>query len=203
MAQTQTTPVDVKKGFVRTPGWYLRRIGWVVLLLLGLAITWFLLLKRDPPPSETSDLLTHAIEHARTFSPAQATSNARVAEGFLLNRFGWPIDIPELEGFQLSGVGSVAFVPGVELPALRYDDAGGRPVVVYAYDYVFLDQVAEKLALPRAVYLQLGASPPIDNRRVRGIPVVNWRNRGVIFTAVLEDAETAEAFVEGLRNTSG
>jgi hypothetical protein len=177
-----------------------RWLPWAVvaLILVGLGIAYVLLRTPSPEVSD-SDLLHRLIESTDSFRPELATLSDAEALDYLVERFGWPITSPAIPGMQMVGVGSAALSETVEVPGFRFDHANGETAVVFAYDYVFLDQVRDQFTLPEAVYAQLGDANPVDTRRLGDAYLVSWRNRAVIYTAVTFDEATFESIGQGVR----
>jgi hypothetical protein len=155
----------------------------VGLVAAGLVAT-YLAVRPEPDPGEVPDLLTTAAAHASAVRVEVATSDLDVAEDFILGEFGWPIRVPVLPEARLSGVGVEALAEGVEVPVLTYETDAGAPIVVYAFDYAFLDAAADRLRLADPVYARLADDPPVDVRRVGEAYLVLWRRRAAIYTAV-------------------
>ncbi|HLT48588.1 MAG TPA: hypothetical protein VK002_15245, partial [Rubricoccaceae bacterium] len=156
------------------------------LVVAGLVVT-YALVRPDDAPGDIQDLLTLAAEHADAVSLEVVTSDLDVAQQYIVGEFGWPIRVPVLPEARLEGVGVAALVEGVEVPVLRYRTTGDAPVVVYAYDYAFLDAAADRLRLAPPVYARLADEPPVDVRRVGDRYLVLWRRRAAIYTAVTSD----------------
>ena len=130
--------------------------------------------------------LTHfesaAVEYKTDGS--EVTMGDRAAEEYIIGEFGWPIRVPVLPDARLEGVGVETLVEGVEVPVLGYRTAADEPIIVYAYDYAFLDAAADRLRLTQPVYARLADDPPVDVRRVGESYLVLWRRRAAIYTAV-------------------
>ncbi|MDX1418918.1 MAG: hypothetical protein R3181_03030 [Rubricoccaceae bacterium] len=159
----------------------------VALLAAGLLVA-YALVRPDPVESSVPDLLTLVAAHTGTARLDVQTSDLDEAEAFIIGEFGWPIRVPVFPDARLEGVGVAALSEGVEVPVLRYrtDDAGA-PIVVYAYDYAFLDAASDRLRLAPPVYARLADDPPVDVRRVGDQYLVLWRRRAAIYTAVTDD----------------
>ncbi|HYG66491.1 MAG TPA: hypothetical protein VD838_02495, partial [Anaeromyxobacteraceae bacterium] len=140
----------------------------------------------DPVATDAQDLLTLAAAHASDVRLDVATSDLDAAEEFVIGEFGWPIRVPVLPEARLEGVGVARLAEGVEVPVFRYQ-AGGEPLVVYAYDYAFLDAAMDRLTLAAPVYARLADDPSVDVRRVGDAYLVLWRRRAAIYTAVTYD----------------
>ena len=154
---------------------------------------------RRPPPGAEHDLLVRLAEASETFRPSYMTSDTRQAEAYVADVFGWAIEIPVLKGFRLGGVGEAALSPRLSVPAVRYDGPDGAPVVVFVYDYVFLDQARGALDLPEATYAQLAEPEPVDARRLGDASLVSWRRRAVLYTAVAASGDAVEQIGQAVR----
>ena len=189
------TPVETETTR-RTPWLWL--IGTVVLAVL-VGVVYGAVTGADS--ASQADLLTEAVETARSFRVDVVTDEASRAEAFVIEQFGIPIAAPDLGGLQLLGAGAAELVPGLVVPAFRYDARSGATVVVFAYDYVTLDQArAEgKLVLAPAVYSRLAEPDPVDSRREGDAYVVTWRRRATIYSAVTPGQESAEQILQSVR----
>ncbi len=147
-----------------------------------------------------SDLLTRYAEIAADYQPALLTVSADQAERYVEETSGWIIDAPELPALQIVGVGFADLSPEASVPAFRYDGADGESVLVYAYDYVFLDSIRGRFDLPDAVYAGLAEDEPVDTRRLDGSYFVSWRRRAILFTAVTDDERTFERLGVGVQS---
>lgn len=149
-----------------------------------------------------SDLLTRYAEIAADYQPALLTVSPEQAERYVEETSGWIIDAPELPALQVVGVGFADLSPEASVPAFRYDGASGESVLVYAYDYVFLDSVRGRFDLPEAVYAGLAEDEAVDTRRLGDHYFVSWRSRAVVFTAVTSDERTFERLGVGVQAPS-
>jgi hypothetical protein len=170
----------------------------IVLVVLAVVGVW-VWTHRDEP-QETS-LLRQAAEAAVEFRLMEITNDPNRAASYVLEEFGLSLFPPELDGFALLGVGAAELVPGVVMPAYRYDGNQGVTIVVFVYDYILLDQAAREgvLTLAPEVYSRLAEPEPIDSRRVGDAYVVTWRRRSMIFTAVAPGQEAAERILQSVR----
>lgn len=188
--QTRVEPGPSRPTFTDTAG--ARGAFWRVVasvVLLGLATgaaVWFF--QRDR--GGDADMLARLADVAADYEPALLTVDAAQASRYVEDASGWGIETPELPGLQLVGVGFADLSPQASVPAFRYDGADGESVVVFAYDYVFLDSIRGSLALSEPVYAGLADDERLDTRRLDGAYFVSWRRRAVIFTAVT-DSEVA------------
>ncbi|MEM6326126.1 MAG: hypothetical protein AAF791_03325 [Bacteroidota bacterium] len=176
-----------------------RWLAGVVLVIAGIMGVW-LWTHRDTGPDD--DLLREAVAAYRTFSPAELTNDPdEAAEWVFDNLQGWLIFPPEIEGFVMLGVGSAQLADAVFVPAFRYDGADNTTFVVFAYDYILLDEAAEsgRLRLAPEVYARLAEPEPVDIRREGDAYVVTWRRRSVLFTAVAPGEELAEQISQAVR----
>ena len=163
----------------------------VVLVAVGLAGAYAVF--SDDAPAGDDDLLARLIGAATAFRADVGTTRPTEAEAFVSDALGWAVTPPDLPGLALVGaqiapVGDVAdggrdAVP-VVIPAYRYEGRAGESAVVFAYDYLVLDQVRETFDLPEATYAVLGEPTPVDTRRLDDAYLVTWRRRAMIFTAV-------------------
>ncbi|HEX8384561.1 MAG TPA: hypothetical protein VF576_00165 [Rubricoccaceae bacterium] len=174
--------------------------GLVGLLAAGTVGAWWF--RRVAPASDT-DLLGRLSTTAAEFTPSYLTADDDQAEAYVADVFGWPIGLPELPGLNLVGVGEAALSPQLSVPAFRYEGDGGEATVVFAYDYVFLDQAEGTLDLPEATYAQLAEPEPVDTRRLGDAYLVSWRHRAVVYTAVTESEETFELIGRSVRGGGG
>lgn len=170
----------------------------VALVLLGSAIA-FVLMTRGTEEVVDTNLLFRLAQGADAFRPDVNTSEASEAADFVVEKFGWPIETPTIDGLQLMGVGEITLSETVVVPGFSFAGKGGAAATVAAYDYVFLDQVIEQFDLPPAVYATLGDDPPVDTRRLGAYYVVTWRDRAVIYTAVTDTEATYEAIGQAVR----
>jgi hypothetical protein len=168
-----------------------------VVAVIALIITFAFMRRRAG--DDSPDLLALAAARASQASVAIGTSDVESAHQFILDQFGWPLDVPELESAQLVGVGVDPLVAGVELPFLRYRTPEGVPLTVYAFDYAFLDAASRQVTLAPAVYAQLSSAPAMDMRRQEDRYVVVWRRRAAIYAAVTDDADAAGALSDEVR----
>lgn len=171
----------------------------LVFLIVGIVGVWFWV-NREPVTAEP-DLYRLAVSVAPEFRPLEITNDPDQAASFLLERFGLSLFPPELDGFNLIGVGPVELGSGVEVPAFRYDGADNSTVVVFMYDYILLDEAAEKgiLRLAPEAYARLAEPEPVDSRRVDGAYVVSWRRRSTIFSAVAPGEAAVEQLLQSVR----
>lgn len=192
--QTRDTSPAPRRGFS------LRRLGVMSLVGAGLAVAALVWSGDD---EASTDLLRRFGRSVDVFRPELVTVDARAAERYILDAFGWPISAPSLPDLQLIGVGEATVAQtnelAVDVPAFRYDDRDGDPVVVFVYDYVLLDQTGGLADLPEPVYARLAEDPPVDVRRQGGHSFVTWRRRSVVYTAVTGDEDQAEAIALSVR----
>lgn len=163
--------------------------GIVLMMALALAATWWV---RRPPPGADHDLLVRLAETSGAFRPSYVTASREQAESYVADVFGWSIGLPAIAGFRIAGVGEASLSPQLSVPAVRYDGPDGATVVVYAYDYAFLEESGPALDLPEATYAQLAEPDPVDTRRLGDASLVTWRRRAVVYTAVTESDEAFE-----------
>lgn len=159
----------------------------VVLALVG-AVVYFA--RRDP--GTDSDLLARLAEIGDDYQPALVTTDRAQAAQYVERTSGWAIDVPELPGMALVGVGFADLSPQTSVPAFRYEGDGRDDAVVFAYDYVFLDEIRGSYTLAEAVYASLADEPPLDTRRLGGTRFVSWRRRAVLYTAVTTSDDVFE-----------
>jgi hypothetical protein len=169
-----------------------------VATVIALVITFAFM--RQRAGDRIPDLLTLAASRAQEASVAIGTGDPERAHQFILDQFGWPLEVPELESATLVGVGVDPLVAGVELPFLRYRTTGGGVVTVYAFDYAFLDAASRQVQLAPAVYARLAAPPSMDVRRQDDRYVVVWRRRAAIYAAVTKDARAAAQLSDEVRS---
>ncbi len=171
----------------------------LVFFIAGVVGVW-MWVNRAPEAAEP-DLYRLAVSAATDFRPSEITDDPDRAMSYVLEAFGFPLFPPELDGFTLLGVGRAEWASGVEVPAFRYDGADGATVVVYVYDYIFLDDTAREgiLRLAPEVYARLAEPEPVDSRRVDGAYVVTWRRRASIFSAVAPGEASAEQLLQSVR----
>lgn len=170
-------------------GAFWRAVAIVVgLAVLTAAAVWWL--RREE--SGDADLLTRLASVAADYQPSLLTVNPQQAARYVEDASGWGIDVPELPGLQLVGVGFADLSPQASVPAFRYDGANGESAVVFAYDYVFLDSIRGSLTLGEAVYSGLAGDEAVDTRRLGDAYFVSWRRRAVIFTTVTQDEAVFE-----------
>ncbi|MEM1056895.1 MAG: hypothetical protein AAGI52_15330 [Bacteroidota bacterium] len=171
----------------------------VVLVVMGIVGVW-IWTHRDTGPD--NDLLREAVAAYEEFRTAEITNDPEVAATWVLENlrevFLFP---PEIEGYELLGVGSADFAEGVSVPAFRYDGRNGSTFVVFGYDYYLLDRAAEsgRLRLAPEVYARLAEPEPVDIRREGDSYVVTWRRRSLLFTAVAPGEELAERISNAVR----
>jgi len=182
-----------------------RRRGWAaalalvaVVAVIALVITFAFMSRRAG--EQTPDLLALVATRASDTRVSIGTGDPERAHQFILDQFGWPLDVPALSSASLVGVGVDPLVAGVELPFLRYRDDDGSRISVYAFDYAFLDAAARQVRLAPAVFARLSAVPAVDVRRQDERYVVVWRRRAAIYAAVTDDAETAAALADDVRS---
>lgn len=185
----QTTNRETRDEDGRSP-W----VAFFALLVLIAALWGAHRIANRPHEVAGASLLTEAVAQAGAFQPALATEDPDHATTFLLDRFGWPVDPPRFQRLTQTGVGSVTLAPGAEVPAFLFRTDDGARVVIFAYDYVFLDEVQGTLDIPAPVYARLANPPTVDARRLGDSHVITWRRRAVIYSAVT----TSEAVAEGL-----
>lgn len=171
----------------------------LVFLILGVVSVWFWVNRE--PAAEEPDLYRLAVQVAPEFRPMEITDDPDQASTFLLEQFGLSLFPPELDGFDLIGVGPAELGSGVEVPAFRYDGANNSTVVVFMYDYILLDEAAELgvLRLAPEAYARLAEPEPVDSRRVDGSYVVSWRRRSTIFSAVAPGEAAVEQLLQSVR----
>jgi hypothetical protein len=167
----------------------------VVLAAVGLMLAYG---ARRGAGGEARDLLTLIAEQAEAVRLEVRTSDPAVASEFILNEFGWPLDVPPLRSARLVGVGVHALSPEIELPVMRYVTAENTPLTVFAYDYAFLDAAEAQVRLASPLYAHLADAEAMDVRRVEGHYLVVWRRRAAIYTAVTASEPTA--LVEEVRS---
>jgi hypothetical protein len=182
-----------------------RRRGWTAALALAAVIAVIALVltfayMRRRAGEQTPDLLALAATRAGAASVAIGTDDPGRAHQFILDQFGWPLDVPELESASLVGVGVDPLVAGVELPFLRYRTEEGVVVTVYAFDYAFLDAASRQVQLAPAVYARLSTVPALDVRRQDERYVIVWRRRAAIYAAVTNDADAAGLLTDEVRS---
>lgn len=176
--------------------WLERFLFAIVFLGVGLLIA-YLFLKPDGNESSVPDLLVLAASQADLVQITASTNELVEAESFILGEFGWPAQVPEFPEVTLVGVGIHELAPGVELPVLRYEPSERAPFTVFIYDYAFLDDAAGRLRLAPGVYARLAEDEAIDVRRTNDEYLVLWRERAVIYSAVVHD--DPDPIVESLR----
>jgi anti-sigma-K factor RskA len=181
------------------------RRGWAaalslvaVVAVIALVLTFAFM--RQRAGERTPDLLTLAASRAAGATVAVRTDDPDIAHQFILDQFGWPLDVPDLQLASLMGVGVDPLAPGVELPFLRYRTPAGSAVTVYAFDYAFLDAAARQVQLAPAVYARLSAPQSLDVRRQGDSYLVMWRRRAAIYAAVTDDADAAGRLADEVRS---
>jgi hypothetical protein len=168
-----------------------------VLTLTALVVTFAYLRQQDD--AVVPDLLAVAAERSAAAQVALATGDPTVAHEFILDQFGWPLEVPPLTSATLTGVGVDPLAEGVELPFLRYRTPEGGDVTVYAFDYAFLDAAARQVTLAPAVYAHLADPVALDVRRQDGRYLVVWRRRAAIYAAVTADEDAGRALADEVR----
>ncbi len=181
-----------------------RKRGWVaalslvaVVAIIALVVTFAYMQQRAG--ESTPDLLTLAASRASAATVTVRTADSETAHQFILDQFGWPLDVPELEIASLMGVGVDPLVAGVELPFLRYRTQSGSSLTVYAFDYAFLDAAGRQVQLAPAVYARLSAPQSLDVRRQGDNYLVVWRRRAAINAAGTRDAAAAGRLSDEVR----
>lgn len=176
--------------------------GWLIglaLVVVGVVGVWFWTHRETAPDN---DLLREAVAAYREFRPAAITNDPEEAASWVFeNLEGWLVYPPDLEGYQLLGVGAVELADAVFVPAFRYDGLQGATFVVFAYDYILLDEASEmgRLRLAPEVYARMAEAEPVDIRREGDVYVVTWRRRSILFTAVAPGEELAEQISQAVR----
>lgn len=179
-----------------------RTLIWSGLVVLAVAAVAALYAWLNTPEADpNSDLLVSAAATAPVFRVDVVTDDAEVAREYVIEQFGIAIQPPRFDDLQLLGVGLAELAPGVIVPAFRYDLRNDGTIVVYAYDYVMLDEAAASGAatLNPAVYARLAEPQPVDSRRVGDRYVVTWRDRAIIYTAIAPGRDSAELVLQGVR----
>ena len=174
-------------------------LGGIALLVLGIVGVW---LWTQRGAALENDLLREAVAASREFRPSEITNDPDMAASWVFDNLeGWLVFPPEIAEFELLGVGSAELTPSVFVPGFRYDGTQGATFVVYAYDYILLDEAANsgRLRLAPAVYARLAEPEPVDIRRQGDAYVVTWRRRATIFTAVAPGEELAERISQAVR----
>ena len=173
-------------------------LGGLAIFVLTVVGVWFWTNREAP---QEASLLRHAADVAVEYRVDVVTDDPNRAASYVLEEFGLSLFPPELDGFVLLGVGAAELVPGVVVPAYRYDGRQGVTAVVFAYDYILLDQAAAQnlLSLAPEVYARLAEPEPVDSRRVGNAFVVTWRRRAMVFTAVAPGQEAAERILQSVR----
>ena len=177
------------------------RTGLIALLVLvagAAAVAWALW----PSETDRASVLENLADAGEGFRPDFATTQPDEARAFVLDALGWDVAPPDLPALAVVGVGipsigdvqaSAGTTPSdVQVPAFRYEGAGGERATVFAYDYILLDRVRAAFDLPDGTYAALSEPTPVDSRVVNGVFVVTWRRRAMIFTAVTPDEAVAE-----------
>lgn len=188
-----------EKQLERDVGISWRWLAGVILIVVGIVGVW-MWTHRDTGPE--NDLLREAVSAYRTFRPAEITNDPDAAATWVFDNLqGWLIFPPDVDGFELLGVGRVELADAVFVPAFRYDAPDGSTIVVFAYDYILLDQATEagRLRLAPEVYARLAEEVPVDIRREGDAYVVTWRRRSILFTAVAPGEDLAEQISRAVR----
>ena len=174
-------------------------LGAVALLVLGIVAVWTWTHRET---DAENDLLREAVAASREFRTAEVTNDPEAAASWVFDNLeGWLVFPPEISDFELLGVGSAELAPAVFVPAFRYDGTQGATFVVYAYDYILLDEASSsgRLRLAPAVYARLAEPEPVDIRRQGDAYVVTWRRRATLFTAVAPGEVLAERISQAVR----
>lgn len=166
--------------------WFERLIFGMLCLSAGLLIA-YLIFRPDNSGSGTPDLLALAASRADLVELDANTGDPAEAESYILGEFGWPVTVPSFPESHLVGVGVDELVAGIELPVLRYNIGEQSPVTVFVFDYAFLDDASGRLSLSPAVYARLAEDESVDVRRTNDEYVVLWRNRAVVYAAIVHD----------------
>lgn len=147
------------------------------------------LLSEGLRPAPEHNLITLSARDADDAAASLATDDPAVAERFIEDRFGTHLRAPVIEGAALTGVGYSTIAAGVEVPLLRYEEAGGV-ITVYAFSYALLDRVEERARLTPDVLNQIADEQHFDLYDEGANKVVVWRHRDDVFLAVTRgDAE--------------
>lgn len=157
----------------------------VVIFFTGLA--GFVFSKFLEPPIDTPmDLLELSVARSAEQSPVLTTEDLGQAEQFIRSHFNRQLSAPELNGLQLSGVGSTEIISGVRIPSLVYQpDNSTEQMVVFGYTYSLIDQLEVSVDIPEDLLKSVEPTRQPVVREVSGRKIALWRETDDIMVAVL------------------
>ena len=155
-----------------------------LILVAGTAVSWWLL--RPSPPVPTGNLAVLAAQTIPELEPALQTDQPKEAEVFIYNHFGWRVETPRIREATLRGVGFGAITSGIQVPAFIYSTTTDSPLVVFVWNYAFLDRYQkQELSMAPTVLTSLEQSNTFTvEEGPNEEDIVIWRSRDDIFLAI-------------------
>jgi hypothetical protein len=156
--------------------------------LLVLTVGWLAyLLSREPEPPGRENLIAVSTSDIKIETVLE-TSSAEDAELYIRNRFGVSVQVPEVTGAEITGVGLLDVGGNVEVPTIVWNDPSGDVRRIFVFTYSLLDDWARNVFLERTVRFELEQSDQyVVTSTETSREVVLWRSGDDIFLAVAEN----------------
>lgn len=151
--------------------------------------------------SQETDLVSLSVRQAEHIKAGFETDEPDEAENYVRESLRRRIDVPAIEGAELTGVSIHDAGDGAEIPVLLYRNTNETgDIVLYAYSYAFLDAYGRRFQLTGDVLERIETEGLFDLRDSGEANVLIWRQRDDIFIAVT--ASDIEALENRIRASS-
>ncbi|MXW64070.1 MAG: hypothetical protein F4Z69_04525 [Bacteroidetes bacterium SB0668_bin_1] len=144
--------------------------------------------------SQETNLISLSIRQAEHIEAGFETAEPDEVENYVRESLRRRIDVPAIEGAELTGVSIHDAGDGARIPVLLYRNTNeSGDIVLYAYSYAFLDTHGHRFQLTGDVLERIETEDLFDLRDSGETNVLVWRQRDDIFIAVTEsDIEALE-----------
>jgi DNA-directed RNA polymerase specialized sigma24 family protein len=156
----------------------------LALIVLAGSVGWLLSRPPGEQPPETN-LITLSSRLSDDVSPAFATGSTTQAAQFVRDEFDRRVNVPDIAGAQLSGVGLVDVTDEIRVPVFIYENGeAGQIVHIFGYNYGLLHRFPEQIQLDIDILRQIEDEGRFDLHDMGDERVLVWRVRDDIFIAV-------------------
>lgn len=144
--------------------------------------------------SQETNLISLSIRQAKHIEAGFETTEPDDAENYVRESLRRRIDVPAIEGAELTGVSIHDAGDGARIPVLLYRNTNeSGDIVLYAYSYAFLDAHGRRFQLTSDLLERIEMEDLFDLSDSGEANVLIWRQRDDIFIAVTEsDIEALE-----------
>ena len=161
-------------------------------LLLGMLVlaggigVWYATQPSSAPSSSSTSLIAYSSERADSVSPDLITSSRPTAEAYVESAWNRQIEVPNIKGTRLQGVGRIRATNGVEIPVLLYANAtsDSTRITTFAYSYALVDRIEATATLDTGVREALARRHHLVTDEDEGAKGLLWRDRDDIFVVV-------------------